>query len=160
MCHRVSPLLVLAGVLLSGAATAVAQEQANLSVSQDLANAFEASNSATTDLCTKDHPELKADFDTATAKLRPRVISTIRLLLETEQFRSLSKADAPKLLVGASANSTALLRASSSRMSLNDCKIMISDMETMSDELLRGVLTQMLVSTAALVDMEKRAERK
>lgn len=152
--------ITLIGFLMASAAITVAAQETTPLVGQYVLAAFESSNESIGDLCAKTHPALRPDFDKATATLRPRILSALKSLLETEQFRSLSQAQAPKDLVEASANSAQWVRKSSANMSLADCTKAIDDMGSMSDEMLRGGVYQMLFYSKMMIDMRKKKEAK
>jgi hypothetical protein len=152
--------IAVIGSLSIGLTIAADVQLGTVSVRQHVLNAVEQSDRALADTCTKSFPALAPDFDSAIASRLSRLPSIAQSLLATEQFKSLSEAEAPQELVVASATNADMVRNSSSKFTLDVCTKILGEIRSTTDEQLHGMIFMMLFYTKAMIDMKMQRNAK
>jgi hypothetical protein len=139
----------LAVVLALTSSSSCAAEPEPITVRQHVLAAVRDTNKSMVDACTTHHPTLKAPFDVATTNYELRISSVLDELLATDSFKSLSQAEAPDAAIASSATNAAFLR--NVTLALDDCNRILRDLNSASDETLKGVLAQMLAAIKGMI---------
>ena len=128
-----------------------------MSVRQYALDALLSTFNAVADGCIKSHPEMSKEIGEGIASLRQRAPAALDVLLKTEQFRSLSSAEAPTELVETSAFNANIVRTITASRSRKDCTDALAEIRSTNGEKLNGALHTLLFYTKAIIDMKTSA---
>lgn len=107
--------------------------------------------------CRKQNPSMEDAMNGAADTYRNRMASILDELLATDKFKSLAKADMPKILVESYAQSAAMTPSISP--TAQECQEIFNDLASTSDDATRTMLMMTLASVKGMIEMESGTKR-